>query len=77
MGELKQVYLLVHEHHDEGFRTGVSDKVIGFYSSPEQAEETIKYVVQWEGFRDFPLGFVTKKIPVDSLMWPRFVEIRD
>jgi len=51
------VYLLWHTHSDEALLDGEDIKLIGVYTSKENAEEAQSRAEQLEGFKDHREGF--------------------
>lgn len=55
--EIEFVYLLWHTHFNEKLPGGEDIKLIGVYTSKENAEEAQSRAEQLEGFKDHPKGF--------------------
>ncbi|MEZ5961606.1 MAG: hypothetical protein R3C30_14460 [Hyphomonadaceae bacterium] len=61
------VFLLWHSRE---IREGESDdKLVGVYSTRAQAEAAIARKVAFEGFRDFPNGFLIDPYELDRDAW--------
>lgn len=54
---MKFVYLLWHTHSDEALLDGEDIKLIGVYTSKENAQEAQSRAEQLEGFNDHRAGF--------------------
>jgi len=62
------VYVLQHVHE---FEDGEEDvKMIGVYSTQEQAELAVRRMRLQPGFSDTPEGFCIDRYPLDRDHWP-------
>jgi len=66
---MKFVYLLWHTHSDELLVGGEDVKLIGVYTSKENAEEAQSRTEQLEGFKDHPEGFEISCNELDKDEW--------
>ena len=62
-----QVFLLWHSHDLGSGET--DDKLIGVYSSTEEADAAKVRKLQFEGFRDAPEGFQISRYELDRDAW--------
>ena len=64
---MTRVYVLQHLHESDG---GAEDvKLIGVYSSRENAQAAVARLRQAPGFRDAPAGFHIDEYGVDRDQW--------
>ena len=62
------VFVLQHvREYDDG--EGEDVKLIGVYSTEENANATIRRFLKLPGFRDYPNGFHVSKYPLDKDHW--------
>lgn len=66
---MKFVYLLWHTHSDEALLDGEDIKLIGVYTSKENAEEAQSRAGQLEGFKDHSEGFEISCNELDKDEW--------
>ncbi|WP_158797337.1 hypothetical protein [Pedobacter sp. L105] len=66
---MKFVYLLWHTHSDEALLDGEDIKLIGVYTSKENAEEAQSRTGQLQGFKDHLEGFEISCNELDKDEW--------
>ena len=62
---MKNVYVL--EHSAEGLVERM--KLLGVYSSKEEAEKVVSILSEKPGFKDYPDDFVIDEYEVDKMCW--------
>jgi hypothetical protein len=67
----RTVFLLWHSRLKENAfdEHDTDDKLIGVYSSASEAEAAKQRKLQFEGFRDFPDGFLIAEYELDRDAW--------
>jgi homoserine kinase type II len=63
---MKSVFLLQHSYEDDGIERS---KIIGIYSSKENAERTIEKYKTISGFKDYPNDFYIDEYEIDKCEW--------
>jgi homoserine kinase type II len=66
---MKHVFMLWHTHGEDDDERDANLKLIGVYSSENEAESAKTRKLQHEGFRDTPDGFEIEKIELNRDQW--------
>jgi hypothetical protein len=66
---MKFVFMLSHTHGEDDDEREENYKVIGIYSSEDEARAAIARKLQYPGFCDEPDGFEIEKIELNHDMW--------
>ena len=45
------------------------DKLCGVFSTPDAAQSARQVLIGFDGFRDFPDGFLIDEVTVDEMLW--------
>jgi hypothetical protein len=64
---MRYVFLLWHSHDLGGGET--NDKLVGVYSTADEAEAAKVRKLTFEGFRDAPEGFLIRRCELDRDLW--------
>ncbi len=64
--EVKVVYLLQHSYENE---EGSEVKILGVFSSKQNAEAAIDSMIRKPGFSSYPDGFHIDELILDSVFW--------
>lgn len=64
-----EVYLVSHTHVDDRFDKGEDVKLIGIYSSIDEAKSAIERKRSYEGFKDHMNGFEISTYTLDKDNW--------
>jgi len=70
---MKSVYLLEHTVKD----LEDSTKMLGIYSTQEEAEKAIKFLSDKPGFRDSPDDFLIDEYEIDKISWSEGFDLYD
>ncbi|MGP5687138.1 DUF7336 domain-containing protein [Psychrobacter glacincola] len=70
---MKSVYLLEHTVKD----LEDSTKMLGIYSTQEEAEKAIKFLSDKPGFKDSPDDFLIDEYEVDKISWSEGFDLYD
>lgn len=64
-----EVYLLWHTHVDDRLDGGEDEKLIGVYSSIDEANSAIERKGNYEGFKDYKDGFEISTYTLNKDSW--------
>lgn len=70
---MKSVYLLEHTVKD----LEDSTKMLGIYSTQEEAEKAIKFLSDKPGFKDSPDDFLIDEYEIDKISWSEGFDLYD
>ncbi|NPU69502.1 hypothetical protein HL667_31170 [Bradyrhizobium sp. 83012] len=71
---MRTVFLLWHARPLDGDET--EDKLVGIYSSADEANAAKMRKLQFQGFRDYPDGFFVSEYEVDRDAWSEGFTVR-